>query len=130
MRIVKFRGKRFDNGEWIYGSLLDGDIIVSGPVDADGEYIGLGEWCSVHPETMGQLTGLKDKNGKDVYEGDIIRSYNEFGDAFAVLSVVKYHEDLARYSGFDVECGDYEEVIGNIYEHPHLLEAKHGKTSS
>lgn len=54
MREIKFRGKRIDNGEWIYGSLLNGDIIVSGPVDVDGEYIGLGEWSSVDPETVGQ----------------------------------------------------------------------------
>lgn len=69
-----------------------------------------------------QYTGLKDKNGKEIYEGDIVRSYNEFGEAFAVLSVVEYDEQYAKYRGVDIECLDYEEVIGNIYENPELLE--------
>lgn len=79
MREIKYRGKRIDNGEWIYGSLLDGDIIVSGPVDVDEDYIGLGEWCSVDPETVGQYTGLPDENRTDIYENDRFQHENDIG---------------------------------------------------
>ena len=71
MREIKFRGKRLDNGEWIEGDLLrmlDHWFIFPDPAPE-----GIDKYA-VDPATVGQFTGLKDKNGKEIYEGDVIRS--------------------------------------------------------
>jgi len=126
MREIKFRGKRIDNGKWIYGSL----IIEEDPIaDALKYFIKPLNFLAgklVVPETVGQYTESNDKNKKEIYEGDIVR----YNDKLTGVIVWKYTgfvlELLNRKKSTiilwcDVNNRDNIEVIGNIYENPELI---------
>lgn len=143
MREIKFRGKRVDNGEWVYGNPVEwlnetNDIsIVAHPfgccIDHEGNLVLIEApfVCKVIPETVGQFTGLKDKNGVEIYEGDVCncREYECFGK-------IKWNkDDVSFYFLVVMEGGGFEEeylyeyagelaVIGNIHENPELLEVQ------
>lgn len=134
MRGILFRGKE-PQGDWCYGGLIQSanDFYISIGIDK-------GFMCAfVKPETIGQYTGLTDKNGKKIFEGDIV-TYDD-----AEADYEGYHDNVflncgeVRISAWDgiyftnrqtVEMSDlYEsetmvdcEIIGNIYDNPELLE--------
>ena len=127
MREILFRGKRIDNGEWVYGSYAQQygchEILLE---HVESEY-GFDRY-HVDPETVGQYTGLKDKNGKPIFEGDIIAISNEHMTRFNSLIIEVVWDDYVcgfapfEYDDFRVhinECGC--RVIGNIYDNPKLL---------
>lgn len=135
MREIIFRGKRLNDGEWVEGNLF----LPDNPDTPTQICIGTNvvRICyDVDPSTIGQYTGLIDKNGKKIFEGDIIKYKNTDGIKFngvalTVIGKVVYNEKNASFaiSGKD-EIGakhyDYFpikniEVIGNIHDNPELL---------
>ncbi|WP_290083926.1 YopX family protein, partial [Paramuribaculum intestinale] len=92
-RTIKFRGKRLDNGEWVYGDLEYNrakNIARIHTYDEDGEYL---IQHSVDPATVGQFTGLLNKNGKEIYEGDILM----LGSSDAGICEVKWNESQLAF---------------------------------
>lgn len=130
MRIIKFRGKEVDNGEFVYGDLLTNRSPIIEILAYNGTY-------TITPETVGQFTGLYDKNGKEIYEGDIVKmSTAMYGDEIFRVSYEDNHigafclcsdeqEDTSRFVSIFGRNYGYEpfycEVIGNIHDNPELL---------
>lgn len=141
MREILFRGKRIDNGEWIYGDLRQYSKKHIGIYSFELQQIVRG----IDPSTVGQYTGLKDKNGKRIFEGDMFEDRRE--DMYAVVIFKDGCFRLEWYGitgawmeyGFDecgggwgkVECESFDmyhiesfEIIGNIHDNPEVLEGK------
>ena len=136
MREILFRGKRKDNDAWVYGDLVqwsDGVQIF--------DYDGVGKVKNnVIPETIGQYTGLTDKNGKRIFEGDIVK-ITDRNVCFETMAVIEFGNPNGLYNWgwqlkplenkpFAIEIlhwvdmedsGAFIEVIGNIHDNPELL---------
>ena len=121
MREILFRGRRsWGNKDWVEGDLLHG---YSDHVSITKRLMGI-ESCQVEPETVGQYTGLCDKNGKKIFEGDIIHG---FGGNFAVRwspEICSFVAGEGRGIRPAMTYGTMKsfEVIGNIYDNPKLVE--------
>lgn len=145
MREILFRGQTRRNGEkvrmltgeklpsnWVYGGVLQGkgghSIIYGGEnVNDPGE--GLDKWI-VYTDTLGQFTGLTDKNGKKIFEGDIVRCIRTHCDGNAVVGHIVFGDCcFCVKKGIDRPamdlCGEFE-IIGNIYDNPELMEDIYG----
>lgn len=146
MREILFRGKRDDNGNWAYGYYCSfkgsSDIFVPFTEEEEKQNEGHifsaigGLWHNVIPETVGQFTGKTDKNGKKVFEHDILQLFTVWADGTREKCgkvIVQWWEHdqcyvLTTKDGY--HCDDfgnlglpeYYEVIGNIHDNPELLE--------
>lgn len=115
MREILFRGKRTNNDEWVegfYQEYPEGYVHIQNTSN---------DWFPVIPETVGQYVGLKDRDGKKIFEGDILESpVKRIGQKYGNLIVIK---DIRECKFAALYVADYS-VIGNIYDNPELLEVK------
>lgn len=130
-REILFRGKRTDNGEWIYGYYFYDDFYKKAYITVGNYCMSLDRECpnkrilsafEVIPKTVGQYTGLTDKNGKKIFEGDIIKIRNK--TRYVFFGVCRYrHTNYGEYAvDLSVKDGSNCEVIGNIHDSLELLE--------
>jgi hypothetical protein len=132
MREILFRGKAVidvecpdycgesdvKNGDWVFGDLIWNKgvpFIVKNVIESNWEYISIEAWTPVDPSTVGQYTGLKDRNGKMIFEGDVVR-IEDF-----VNATVKWREDIACWTLQSYIIGNtwgssMLEVIGNMHD--------------
>lgn len=129
MREIKFRGKSEEKDKWLYGSFYQADnrsFIVDDSFEG-----GVGESYALLleavPESVGEWTGLRDKNSVEIYEGDVVRWEDEIltvvweNDASFTFKLGDNNKD--SYNG-NLAHTEIIEIIGNIYEHSHLLDMK------
>ncbi len=141
MRKILFKAKRKDNGEWVEGYYVycrKRHYILSALNRAMGFDEREDEWIEVDPDTLCQFTGLTDKNGKKIWENDILKCKKYIGGNFVDYCIEVGYVEMkhgafglhrikndAYYRPFKDWLEDYEyEVVGNIFNNPELLEAE------
>ena len=123
MKEILFRGKRVGNGKWVEGYFIR-QYVSNEIITADDEIY------HITPETVGQYTGLKDKNGTRIFEGDIVRCKDTLHEViFCKISGCAFFgitmPDRGEIWNFDgITRADGMEVIGNIHDNPELLKGE------
>jgi uncharacterized phage protein (TIGR01671 family) len=143
IREIKFRGKRVDNGGWVYGTYhysADGKyhyiLAKEKFIDLEGmpvRYLHMPEVREVLPESVGQYTGLKDRNGREIYERDAVQYLNSIENGKAI---VKYQSCTFVFDWLEqntsspsiiaesmsyFQCSAELEIIGNTIDNPELI---------
>ena len=127
MREIKFRGKKKDSNTWAYGFLsfhyVEGKN-KNGFILSGNSQIYDAENCKTHvvlTETIGQYTGLKDRDGKEIYEGDFLKDDDYNGlvifSNYYLGFFVQFEDDVELEPLYDMQIA---KVIGNIHENPEL----------
>lgn len=138
MREILFRGKSTNDGTWVVGDGIHypKSVNYKGTCWIDGMHEKANDWVQVIPSTVGQYTGLQDKNGQRIFEGDIVDLCDNWWDAAgpagheSPIVEVCWSDGYAGFDPFDdydCDCGVYIgahrcKVIGNIHDNPELME--------
>lgn len=127
MRTIKFRGKKIENGEWLYGDLVqdDRDCYYIYPNDCGGLYAN----NKVNTKTIGQFVGLLDKNDKEIYEGDILEIADEmyakvvWNKEKASFEYVYLHPTQIANTFYEFNM-PYLSIVGNIHDNKELIKGE------
>ena len=132
MREILFRGKRVDNGDWVYGSFIPDALEMLNGLDGMDGFIRRynpeshkTDMFEVERDTVGQYTGLTDKNGVKIFEGDILS--RDCYDASCRIVKIVWAVELAEFCAQTPSGGGFSmlppngKVIGNIHDNPELL---------
>ena len=130
MREILYRGKRKDNGEWVYGYYLPYHAVkdtngkdVFAQIFVEPDEKPPKGWAIVTAETVGQYTGLKDKNGTKIFEGDILECQIWFECGCYPHSEISYRE-VTMPDIYMVNIDHNIEVVGNKFDNPELSKQK------
>lgn len=126
MREILFRGKSKESGYWVEGNYCFCCVPLMGIMDIPSIQTVSGDvfrYIAVSPETVGQFTGLTDKNGKRIFENDIVK-VDDDDEAYKIIYVYGVYRICDRHNQYSYTIHNehnYLTVIGNIYDNPELL---------